>query len=176
MLELGCGSGVFTEDLRRRFTDLVSVDLSADLLAVARVRMPQARFLEMDAHRLAFPDASFEAVVGVSILHHLDWERALREVFRVLKPGGHIRFSEPNLLNPQIFLQKNIPIIKRWVGDTPDEYAFTAAHIRRVLGRVGFAEIDAHAIEFLHPSTPQRWIPVVLKLERWRKLPLRGHT
>ena len=86
---------------------------------------------------------------------------------RQLRPGGVARFSEPNLLNPQIFLQKNIGFLKRLAGDSPDEYAFTRWQIARSLRDAGFVDISVTPYEFLHPSTPERLIPFVVRLESW---------
>lgn len=165
VLEIGAGTGTFTEGLIAAFPRLTAIDISPDLLEAARRKAPAARLLCMDAHELDLPAGSFNAVVGCSVLHHLDWSKALKEFFRVLKPGGIVRFSEPNLLNPQIFLQKNIPLLKRLAGDSPDEYAFTAASIVRDLSDAGFSEVSAEAYEFLHPSVPVSWIAAVTKLE-----------
>jgi predicted SAM-dependent methyltransferase len=120
----------------------------------------------MDAHHPHFMPSTFDAVVGVSILHHLEWETALKAYFEILKPGGTMRFSEPNLLNPQIFLQKNIPILKRWAGDSPDEYAFTKWQIEECLNQAGFKSIMVTPVEFLHPATPSRLIPLISRLEK----------
>lgn len=60
----------------------------------------QADFRVMDAHKLDFPDNHFDFVYGVAILHHLDFETALKEIARVTKPGGRILFVEPLRLNP----------------------------------------------------------------------------
>ena len=79
----------------------------------------------MDGHAPEFSAGTFDAILGVSILHHLNWHTALANCFQLLKPNGIIRFSEPNLLNPQTYLTKNIPLLKRLAGDSPDEYAFT---------------------------------------------------
>ena len=54
----------------------------------------------MDANRLEFPDASVDAIIGRAILHHLDYEQAVREVHRVLRPGGTAIFMEPLRDNP----------------------------------------------------------------------------
>jgi SAM-dependent methyltransferase len=54
----------------------------------------------MDAHNLEFEDESFDFVYGCAILHHLDYNRALNEIYRVLKPGGKILFAEPLGINP----------------------------------------------------------------------------
>jgi ubiquinone/menaquinone biosynthesis C-methylase UbiE len=165
VLEIGAGTGTFTEGLVAAFPRLTAIDISPDLLEAARRKIPNARFLCMDAHDLEFQTGAFDAVVGCSVLHHLSWSRALKEFFRVLKPGGVIRFSEPNLLNPQIFLQKNIPLLKRLAGDSPDEYAFTATSIVRDLRDAGFSQATAEAYEFLHPSVPAALITAVTRLE-----------
>jgi len=165
VLEIGCGTGTFTAALAGRFRRLVAVDLSVDLLTVARRRVPGATFARMDAHDMSFRDSSFDAVVGVSILHHLDWALALRNLRRLIRPGGRIGFSEPNLANPQIFLQKSIPVLKRLAGDSPDEYAFTCTEARRCLESSGFSAITVRPFEFLHPGVPAWGIPLVTKME-----------
>ncbi|MGF1500160.1 MAG: class I SAM-dependent methyltransferase [Elainellaceae cyanobacterium] len=167
VLEIGAGSGTFTAALSQLFPNLSAVDISEDLLAVAAQKSPSTSFYCMDAHHLDFPDNHFDAVIGCSVLHHLDWDLALQEFYRVLKPGGVVRFSEPNLLNPQIFLQKNIPPLKAYLGDSPDEYAFTQWQIGRSLEQAGFVNIDVSAYEFLHPSTPPTLIKQVIDLEHF---------
>lgn len=57
-------------------------------------------FVLMDAHSLDFPDGYFDLVCGLGILHHLDLPVALREIARVLRPGGVFMFSEPLDNNP----------------------------------------------------------------------------
>jgi ubiquinone/menaquinone biosynthesis C-methylase UbiE len=174
VLEIGAGTGTFTVGLAAVYRRLTAIDISPDLLQVAAQRAPGVRFECADAHELPFPDASFDAVIGCSVLHHLDWGRALKSFFRVLRPSGIIRFSEPNLLNPQIFLQKNIPALKRTLGDSPDEYAFTGSRIQRDLAAAGFTSIIVRPYEFLHPSTPAALIDSVRKLEALLdRLPLR---
>jgi ubiquinone/menaquinone biosynthesis C-methylase UbiE len=165
VLEIGMGSGTFTGPLGQAFPKLLAVDVSPEMALKARERSPGVRVALMDAHRLALGESSVDAVVGCSVLHHLDWERALREIARVLKPGGALRLSEPNLANPQIFVQKNVPLVKRWVGDSPDEYAFTAGQCRRALEQAGFTAIRVRPFEFLHPSVPAPLIPLVLRIE-----------
>jgi len=167
VLEIGCGSGTFTLALARAFPTLVAIDVADALVEVARSRFPTVDIRIMDAHRLGFEDGAFDLVVGCSVLHHLDWRLALRELHRVLKPGGRLRFSEPNLANPQIFLQKNWPWLKRRLGDSPDEYAFTARRILGDLRSAGFVDAVAEPYEFLHPAVPPRAIGTVLQLERW---------
>lgn len=166
VLEIGCGSGTFTGGLVQAFPRLIAIDVADLLLDEARRRFPRADFRKMDAHHLEFDDASVDLILGCSVLHHLDWALALRDFHRVLRPGGSIRFSEPNLANPQIFLQKNWPWLKRRMGDSPDEYAFTAPRIRRDLEAAGFVDVVAQPYEFLHPAVPSAAIDRVIAVER----------
>lgn len=155
-LELGCGTGLFLERVSRSGATLIGIDLSADLLAKARSRVASianVRVVEGDAQRLPFPDSSFDAVYGSSILHHLDLAAALGEVQRVLRVGGRAVFTEPNLLNPQVAYMYYVGPRERF-GLSPDEMAFTKAHVSRVLARLGFVDAVVRFFDFLHPATP----------------------
>jgi SAM-dependent methyltransferase len=100
-------------------------------------------------------------VYGSSILHHLELDPALGEIRRVLKPGGRLVFAEPNMLNPQILVQKNVPLIKRWLGDTPHETAFVRWPLVARLKRAGFTGARVLPFDFLHPLTPRPLIGLV---------------
>ena len=164
-LEIGAGTGLQTLPIIDAVGHVDAIDISPELLEVAKRKAPGANYFVMDAHVPDFPPGTFDAILGVSILHHLDWELALQNYLPLLKPGGVVRFSEPNLLNPQIFLQKNIPFIKRMAGDSPDEYAFTRGHITRLLKKLGYTRITVRPFEFLHPATPASLLPTVMAIE-----------
>jgi SAM-dependent methyltransferase len=160
VLELGCGTGYFTRELARCGADVVAVDVSPELLEVARADCPaeNVRYEIQNACALSYPDASFDSVVGSAVLHHLDIEKALAETYRVLKEGGMIYFTEPNMLNPQIAVQKNIPWVKRTLGDSPDETAFFRWPLRRSLEQTGFRDVRVDPFDFLHPKAPSRLV------------------
>jgi ubiquinone/menaquinone biosynthesis C-methylase UbiE len=172
VLEIGCGTGEFTVQVAPRVGELWATDLSPDLLKRAETNLralhPAARvkFQIEDAMHLSLAGAQFDAVFACSVLHHLDLAPALRQVLRVLKPGARCVFSEPNMLNPQIALQKNIPALKRRLGDSPDETAFFAWEMRRVLDQVGFEQVAVTPFDFLHPLTPASWVEFVDRLGR----------
>jgi SAM-dependent methyltransferase len=166
ILELGCGAGYFTRELARSGAEIVAIDVSADLLEIAKANCSASNvcYEIQDACALTYSDATFDSVVGSSILHHLEIESALREIRRVLKPGGAIYFTEPNMLNPQIAIQKNIRWIKRKLGDSPDETAFFRWRLKRLLEQTGYRHVRIYPFDFLHPKTPARLINGVAML------------
>lgn len=163
VLELGCGTGYFTRELAKTGAKVTAIDISADLLeaACSNCRAANVEFEVQNAYALDYSANSFDSVVGSSVLHHLELSRAIAEIYRVLRPNGSMFFTEPNMLNPQIALQKNIPAIKKRLGDSPDETAFFRWRLKRWLAGAGFREITITPFDFLHPRTPERWIPVV---------------
>jgi SAM-dependent methyltransferase len=164
VLELGCGTGYFTRELARSRADIVAIDVSPELLEIARTNCSgrNVRYEIQNASALSYPDAVFDSVVGSSVLHHLEIEEALREIHRVLKAGGTIYFTEPNMLNPQIAVQKNVPWVKRKLGDSPDETAFFRWPLRRLLEQTGYRDVRIDPFDFLHPKTP---VPLVGRLD-----------
>jgi ubiquinone/menaquinone biosynthesis C-methylase UbiE len=152
-----------------------AVDISPELLAAAREHCPTVNvtFQIQNAYALEYEDSVFDAVVGSSVLHHLAIEQALTQIYRVLRPRGIICFTEPNMLNPQIAIQKNVPAVKRRLGDSPDESAFFRWALRRQLERADFARIQIRPFDFLHPKTPSRLIPLIRTAGDWcERIPL----
>src|SRR6185503_12744265 len=99
-LELGCGTGFFLLNLKQAgvLTDGCVTDLSPGMVEVAKRNAEQLGFsIEgrvADAESLPYPDDSFDLVVGHAVLHHIpDVGLALREVLRVLRPGGRFVFA-----------------------------------------------------------------------------------
>jgi SAM-dependent methyltransferase len=163
VLDLGCGTGQYTWPYARRTrATVVGLDVTAGLLCRARNEAPaNVRLAAGDVVALPFSDATFDAAVGNAVLHHLPLEAALRELLRVLKPGGRIAFAEPNLLNPQVLVERKVPWVRRWLENSPDEIAFVRWRLRRVLERLGVADVSIRPFDFLYPLTPASLIPVV---------------
>lgn len=101
VLDFGCGTGTNSTLLAARGARVTSMDISPDLLVIAKQRVELAGFGESigtlcaSAHALPLPDASVDLVFGAAILHHLDLALTAAEVHRVLKPGGRAIFMEP---------------------------------------------------------------------------------
>ena len=55
----------------------------------------------------------FDAIVGVSVLHHVELDACFAHTFPVLRPGGRFAFSEPNLANPQVWAERSFELVRR---------------------------------------------------------------
>ena len=123
LLELGCGAGETSVYFALKGADVTACDISSEMLEVARrladkhgVRL---RLFKMKAEDLRFPDASFDCVFGNSVLHHVELLPAVREVWRVLRPGGIAAFVEPLAHNPVINIYRRISKEVRTETETP---------------------------------------------------------
>lgn len=157
VLELGCGTGAYTRELVKYDCALFCSDISHNMIRKVREKgLSQSNLccVIADMIELPFRDNSIDIIVGNSILHHLDINRVIPQIFRVLKKNGRFAFSEPNMINPQVFLQKNIRFLKKLAGDSPNETAFFRWDLETVFKQNGFASISVKPFDFLHPSIP----------------------
>jgi ubiquinone/menaquinone biosynthesis C-methylase UbiE len=99
VLDVACGTGLVTLEAARavgRSGQVLGVDLSERMTDVARQRATEQRvsnvsFMRMDAQKLALPDASFDvALCALGLMYVPDPEQALRDMRRVLRPGGRL--------------------------------------------------------------------------------------
>jgi SAM-dependent methyltransferase len=170
VLDLGCGAGRTTWGLAQKGFEVIAIDLSQGLLGEARRRYPDLDFREMDATRLAFLDASFDAAMfsynGIDCIYPVEQrERCMTEVYRILRPGGVFLFSSHNWLGavwsggyfyPQGYAnawknlkeQRGNRLLREgyWLyrddGGDQHLYSATPGHTVRQLRRAGFTGIE----------------------------------
>jgi ubiquinone/menaquinone biosynthesis C-methylase UbiE len=102
VLEIGCGRGVGTEIILERFgaCEVHAFDLDPEMIEIARRRLQRfgqerLRISVGDAERIDAAADSYGSVFDFGIIHHIpDWQKAVTEVARVLKPGGKFYFEE----------------------------------------------------------------------------------
>ncbi|HWE32958.1 MAG TPA: class I SAM-dependent methyltransferase [Solirubrobacteraceae bacterium] len=128
VLLYGCGPANEAQRLLDRgASSLAGIDISDGEIAQAWESARAGGYEDLvdfragDAHQTGFADASFDLIVGSAILHHLELDRALGELRRVLAPGGRAVFLEPLARNPILRLGRFLTPAAR----TPDEHPFT---------------------------------------------------
>lgn len=166
VLEIGCGTGLFTEMVAQSNAHVLAVDISEELLIIARKRglAPEQVDFVCKGFEQCDVDGPFDAVVGSSILHHLEFDMTFPKIFELLKPGGVMSFAEPNLLNPQILVIKKVKWIGRMLGESPDETAFVRWKLKRQLEEIGFTDVEITPFDWLHPVVPKFLITPVKAL------------
>jgi ubiquinone/menaquinone biosynthesis C-methylase UbiE len=97
VLEIGAGSGAMAAELLSRSgtVAMTVTDFDPGMVGAATARLARfgdrATARQADATALPFPEGSFDAVLSWIMLHHtVEWEKALAESVRVLRPGGHV--------------------------------------------------------------------------------------
>jgi SAM-dependent methyltransferase len=175
VLDLGCGSGANTVLLALRGARVCGLDLSSDLVDLARQRLvvnairSDVRFIVGSAHAIDLPDSSVDVVFGMVVLHHLDLERAASETLRVLKPGGRAVFQEP-VRNLRLIwaLRRMIPYCAPAVS--PYERPLTGAELLAFARR--FRSFHARAFALPHVAlarvvpAAKRYIDAAYRLDR----------
>jgi SAM-dependent methyltransferase len=127
VLDLGCGTGTMLAHLRR-FGEVEGVDADERAVKFCRSR-GERRVQLLQAPTLPFPDHAFDLVTALDVLEHIeDDEGALREVARVLRPGGTLLATVPAY---------------GWMWGAQDEIShhfrrYTAGQLRKLIGRVRF--------------------------------------
>lgn len=170
VLELGIGVGVFAEQIFSQTSSFHGVDICLEHLHQTKKRFKEIRFVQANVEELPYLDSSFDFIFGISVMHHLDAAAALREAHRVLRKGGKLLLTEPNILNPQVFVMKKVGFLKPYFGEVSHETAFFKLSLRRLLNDCGFRDIRVENFDFLHPSIPRSLLdmlePICILLER----------
>ena len=144
VLEVGCGDASFTKELIRYSPDVTAIDISAQQIAENRRRFAGITFLQHDvAERFPFQDNSFEAIWCSEVLEHLfDPAFALREMHRIMKPGGRLLVTVPyhgRFKNVLIALFK---WDEHFVPSNPHIRFYTKQTLGQLAAKAGFAAIE----------------------------------
>ena len=142
ILEIGCSSGFLLKDMLRAFptATIVGADVVQEPLFKLAKALPSVPLMRFDLLKCPLPAASFDAIVMLNVLEHIeDDTAALRQVYRLLKPGGVVIIEVP--AGPQLY----------------DAYDKTLMHFRRYrisdlankLQKVGFTVLRSSHLGFL---------------------------
>ena len=116
VLDAGMGPGALLRELERAGWTAWGIDASAQMVELARARLPEAtdRLSVGRIEALPYPQHSFEAVTALGVLEYVETERALRELARVLVPGGIAVVSFRRRGLPQVWRTRVVRPAARW--------------------------------------------------------------
>jgi demethylmenaquinone methyltransferase/2-methoxy-6-polyprenyl-1,4-benzoquinol methylase len=138
ILDLAAGTGSSSEPLAAAGAQVIPADFSEGMLAAGRRARPHLPFTKADALNLPFGDNEFDvATISFGLRNTQKTERALAEMLRVTKPGGHLvvtEFSSPTFAPFRAiytnYLMKALPAVARKTSSNPDAYVYLAESIR----------------------------------------------
>jgi SAM-dependent methyltransferase len=151
VLDICCGPGVLTVGALERDAEAIGLDFAAEAVELARALVPKGRFQQGDAQALPFPAASFDAVLcGYGLMHLPEPAAALREILRVLRPGGRAALSVWDaagagftLVYDAVRAGGNIDVA---LPHGPDFFQFGSPdRMRAALEEGGFVDATAHS-------------------------------
>jgi demethylmenaquinone methyltransferase / 2-methoxy-6-polyprenyl-1,4-benzoquinol methylase len=140
-LDVASGTGDLAIELARRGADVTGSDFSEGMLDVARRKAPGLRWEHGNALALPYPDDGFDAAtVGFGARNFSDLERGLREMARVVRPGGRVVVLE--ITTPQrpplstffsLWFDRVVPVLGRLGGET-EAYTYLPSSVKRFPG------------------------------------------
>jgi SAM-dependent methyltransferase len=188
VLDLGCGNGYTLARYARHRARVTGVDLTATALRLASERFALLRLpvslAQTDGVTLPFADASFDIVTSIGVLHHIPAvESAVREIHRVLKPGGSLRVMLYARRSFRYHVTFRYRALGPWRGRTAAERVALIDGVGNPYGRVYTRAEARHLLRdftdqrmtvgFLPPDELVQWVPVLSSLVK-RLVPLRA--
>lgn len=155
LLDAGCGDGALACAAAARGAEATGVDPDPAMLAAAQARVAQAglqaTFREGRVEQLPFPDASFDLVVSVTVLCFVDdAAAAVREMARVLRPGGRLVLGELGRWSSWAAWRR----IRGWLGSKTWRKARfrTQGELRRLAEQAGLSVTAVHGAVYYPPN------------------------
>lgn len=144
ILDAACGSGRYTKLLQERGATVAACDFSSQMLTQARAKCPGVEMLQVDLNQpLPYKNQSFtKCVCSLSIRHIEDMPAFVKEVFRVLSPGGRFVFSS---IHPQMdwttYVRANPPPIE--LNDEGQTFPYSESDFFAALVDAGFTGVES---------------------------------
>jgi ubiquinone/menaquinone biosynthesis C-methylase UbiE len=143
VLEFGCGTGGTAISHAPLVDHILATDLSAEMLSIAQAKADAAEIDNVSFQKIGFDDlqaeaASFDVVLGLSILHLLrDRDAAIAKVHNLLKPGG-VFVSSTVCMGEKLWIFKLVAPVGRFLGFLPILKVFTGKQLRHSMLEAGF--------------------------------------
>ena len=175
LLDVGCGTGNQMARYAQRGFEVAGVDGSAEMLAQARALNPDLDIRQADVEAIPFPDNSFDFILCIEVFRYLpDIRPCLREMARVLKPGGVCLVTATPFLNLNGYWLVNRLANVIPIGNLVSlkQFFATSGGLRRASRNAGFSKCDVHGVYLGPVNWWQRLLPRTLPwaLQRWEPI------
>lgn len=179
LLDLGCGAGENSVYFAKKGARCVATDYSPGMVEVA-LQLAAANGVEVEgrtanAMALDFPDNTFDFVYASNLLHHIPEPKiALKEMHRVLKPGGKACFWDPLKHNPVINVYRRIATDVRTEDETPLDINIVN-YVKSIFSQVDYDTfwlatlwifLQFYLVEKVDPNKERYWKKIISEQDR----------
>lgn len=168
VLDVGCGTGNFSIKLAKMGCEVAGIDVSEEMLKVAEAKAREEglniKFYKMDVHQMEFEDNTFDGVLSVTAFEFLkEPEKAIEEIFRVLKPNGQLLIGTINKNSKwgEMYLSKEFQ----------ENTVFKYANFKTIEDMKSYknASVDIKECLFVPPNAEEEDICMVKEMEWLRQ-------
>ena len=173
VLDLGCGLGEAAVYFAKMGKDVIATDLSQGMLdnaqKCAKKHHVKIKTIQSSSDRIHCQDNSIDVVYAANVLHHVDIEKTMSEIFRVLKPGGLFLSWDPLKYNPVINIYRRMANEVR----TEDEAPLGRKEIKQIRGYFSESKIKTtwlatlfifvmfFVLDNIHPNQERYWKKII---------------
>jgi ubiquinone/menaquinone biosynthesis C-methylase UbiE len=166
ILDVGCGTGIATRQLKQYGAEVVGSDLSEGMIVKAKLEKDGIEYVVAPSNKLPFTDESFDLVTAFSAFHWFTDSNSVKEIKRVLKNQGSF-----------VVINKNdIAGIRKDVNKLFTKYRNTKSvkeeyNPEQILEKAGFIEIATHTVVGTELFTPEQALTYLQSISLWNLVP-----
>ncbi len=161
ILEAGCGQGRWVVYLHQKGYKTIGLEIYEDALKGTKKEFPSLPLIRGDVLRLPHPENSISAIISLGVVEHFEMgsEEALREMYRILRPGGLLFLTVPyeSILRRWVHRPYHhaVTLIKQQRGKSFvfGEYRYNRKEMKEFLQQVGFKILETHPDDFCFPKS-----------------------
>ncbi len=152
-LDLGCGTGNYTLELKNKGFEVFGLDISKQMLKIAKKKRKDLFLIRGDAYLLPFKDNTFDLVLSITLFEFIkEPEKVIKEIYRVLKPGGELIIGTMNARSLWFLFKR----LKSLFRETAYRYArfYTVSELKNLLEKEGFKKVKTGGVIFFPSFFP----------------------
>lgn len=149
-LDAGCGLGYFSKVAVSKNASVTGIDIGDKLIDKCIKAVREANFIEGAVTQIPFKDKFFDIVLCTEVIEHVEEPiKAVRELFRVVKPGGYIIITTPNKIYKPLFDMLSFSKIRRYQGNENWMYPWS---LRKIIKDEGGKIKKEKYFNFIYPN------------------------
>ena len=170
-LDVGCGTGIATLQLKNHGFDVIGVDKDADMIRIAQQNDPSINYVVASADKLPFATNRFDIITAFTSLHWFDDPASMTEIGRVLKDGGFFFAAlkeNRSDARSSAFQKEYQQILKKYCGENYN--SARDYHPKKLFSDSGFVEINEQSFDVDEHYSVEESLVLIRSLSFWNSV------